>query len=80
MKLNIKRYAALLSCAALCVGAGCSSSFLDEEDSSTIAPETFFTDPEDAESAVRGTYENFRFHCDGAGIFSANFQLLDLYL
>lgn len=77
MKNTIKTYITSFCCAALFVSAGCSSSFLDEEDPSNIAPETFFTTPEDAESAVRGTYENFRFHGDGAGIFSANFQLLD---
>lgn len=77
MKLNIKRNIALFCSAVLFVGAGCSSSFLDEEDPSNIAPETFFRNPEDAESAVRGIYENFRFHGDGAGIFSANFQMLD---
>lgn len=77
MKTDIKRYIAFLSCAALFVSGGCSSAFLEEEDPTNIAPETFFTNPEDAESAVRGTYENFRFHSEGAGIFSANFQLLD---
>ncbi|HTF21542.1 MAG TPA: RagB/SusD family nutrient uptake outer membrane protein [Chryseolinea sp.] len=77
MKIHIKRYIIFLSCAAMFVGAGCSSTFLEEQDPSTIAPETFFTSPEDAEMAVRGTYENFRFHGDGAGIFSANFQMLD---
>lgn len=77
MKIHIKRYIAFLSCAVMFVGAGCSSSFLDEEDPSSIAPATFFTSPEDAQLAVNGVYENFRFHGDGAGIFSANFQLLD---
>lgn len=73
----MKRYVALLCFVALCLGTGCSSSFLEEVDATDIAPETFFTTPEDAESAVRGIYENFRFHGDGAGIFSANFQMLD---
>lgn len=77
MKITNKKYIALLCSAVLFVGAGCSSQFLEEEDPSNIAPETFFTTPADAETAVKGAYENFRFHGDGAGIFSANFQLLD---
>lgn len=77
MKIYNKRYLAILCCSVLFVAAGCSASFLEEEDPSNIAPETFFTIPEDAESAVRGIYENFRFHGDGAGIFSANFQMLE---
>lgn len=76
MTIHIKKTVALLCCAALVAGAGCSS-FLEEVDPSNIAPETFFTQPEDAETAVRGAYENFRFHGDGAGIFSANFQMID---
>jgi hypothetical protein len=77
MKTHIKKYIAFLSCAVMFVGVGCSSTFLEEEEPSNIAPSTFFKNPEDAQLAVNGTYENFRFHGDGAGIFSANFQLLD---
>lgn len=58
--------------------AGCSD-FLREEDPSNIAPATFFTVPEHAQAIVDGTYENLRFHGDGAGIFSANFQMLDAF-
>ena len=58
--------------------AGCSG-FLDEEDPSNIAPNTFFTVPEHAGAAVYGIYENLRFHSAGAGIFSANFQMLDAF-
>lgn len=53
------------------------SAFLEEEDPSNIAPGTFFTVPEHAEAAVYGIYENLRFHDDAAGIFSANFQMID---
>lgn len=57
-------------------GAGCTE-FLNEEDPSNIEPETFFSLPEDAEAAVHGIYENLRFHSEGTGIFSANFQMLE---
>lgn len=63
-------------CSALIVGTGCDD-FLKEEDPSNIAPGTFFTQPDHAEAAVYGIYENFRFLSDGAGIFVSNFQMLD---
>jgi hypothetical protein len=76
MKFSLKNINKLFLCGALVIGSGCSD-FLDEEDPSNIAPETFFAVPEDAEAAVHGIYENLRFHGDGTGIFSANFQMLD---
>jgi starch-binding outer membrane protein, SusD/RagB family len=63
-------------CLALLLSTGCSD-FLDEKDPSNIAPETFFTLSEHAEPVVNSIYENLRFFSGGAGIFSANFQLLD---
>lgn len=76
MKFTIKNISKLLLCGVFVMGTGCSD-FLKEEDPSNIAPETFFSVPEDAEAAVYGVYENLRFHGDGTGIFSANFQMLD---
>ena len=76
MKSSIKTINKILLCGALIIAAGCSD-FLDQEDPSNIAPETFFTVPEDADAAVYGIYENLRFHADGAGIFVSNFQMLD---
>jgi hypothetical protein len=76
MKLSIKNISKLLLSGAFVISAGCSD-FLKEEDPSNIAPETFFKVPQDAEAAVHGIYENLRFHGDGNGIFSANFQMLD---
>lgn len=76
MKLTIKNISHLFLTGLLVAISGCSD-FLKEEDPSNIAPETFFTVPEDAEVAVYGIYENLRFHGDGTGIFSANFQMLD---
>lgn len=78
MKSILKNTNRLLLSFSLIVAAGCSS-FLDEEDPSNIAPSTFFTVPEHAEAAVYGIYENLRFHGNGAGIFSANFQMLDAF-
>lgn len=61
---------------ALTIGSGCSD-FLEDQDPSSLSPDKFFTLPEHAEPAVNATYENLRFFSGGAGIFSANFQLLD---
>ncbi len=76
MKSITKNIFSLFLCGTVMVATGCSK-FLEEEDPSNIAPETFFTTPEDAQAAVIGIYENLRFHGDGTGLFSANFQMLD---
>ena len=76
MKSTIKKIGTLFLCSALIVGTGCDE-FLEEKDPSNIAPGTFFTQPDHAEAAVYGIYENFRFLSDGAGIFVSNFQMLD---
>jgi len=78
MKFNIKPIQKTLFVTALLVSGACSD-FLEEKDPSNIAPNTFFTEPEHAEVAVNGIYENLRFHGAGAGIFSANFQMLDAF-
>ncbi len=77
-RFNYKHTTHLLLAGSLWLAAGCSD-FLNEKDPSNIAPATFFTVPEHAQAAVDGTYENLRFHGDGAGIFSANFQMLDAF-
>lgn len=61
---------------ALILAAGCSD-FLEEEDPTNMTSDTFFTLPEHAEAIVNATYENLRFFSAGAGIFSANFQMID---
>jgi hypothetical protein len=76
MKLILKYISKTLLSGALIVGAGCSD-FLEEENPSALSPDTFFQTPGDAEAAINGIYENLRFHNEGAGIFSANFQMLD---
>jgi starch-binding outer membrane protein, SusD/RagB family len=75
--MRLKKYFLASVIAGLTVVlAGCST-FLDEEDPSNIAPETYFTLAEHAAPVVNATYENLRFFSGGAGIFSNNFQLLD---
>jgi starch-binding outer membrane protein, SusD/RagB family len=76
MKINIKNIRMFVLSWALIMAAGCSD-FLDEKDPTNMSPDTFFTLPEHAEPVVNATYENLRFFSAGAGIFSANFQLLD---
>jgi starch-binding outer membrane protein, SusD/RagB family len=76
MKFTSKTIKALFLSGACMLGAGCND-FLQEKDPSAIAPGTFFTEPEHAQAAALGLYENLRFHGDGAGIFSANFQMFD---
>lgn len=78
MKITLKNISKLFLGGMFVIGTGCSD-FLKEEDPSNIAPSTFFVVPEDAQAAVYGIYENLRFHGDGAGIFSANFQMLDAF-
>lgn len=53
------------------------SDFLSENDPSNLMPENFFTLPDHAEAAVAATYSGLRFYGDGAGIFSANWQMLE---
>lgn len=53
------------------------SSFLDEEDPSNLTPESFYTIPDHAEAALAAVYADTRFIGGGAGIFSANWQLLE---
>jgi len=76
MKFIIKSIQKITLLTALLTAAACSN-FLEEEDPSNISPDNFFTVPEHAQAAVDGIYENLRFHSEDAGIFSANFQLLD---
>lgn len=76
MKLLKLKYIALLLSGTLLLGAGCTK-FLEEQDPSNLSPDSYFTLPEHAEASVNAVYANLRFQSDGAGIFSANFQLLE---
>ena len=53
------------------------SDFLDEKDLSNLQPESFYTIPDHAEAALAATYADLRFYGNGAGIFSANWQMLE---
>lgn len=77
MKLKIiKNIGKLFVCISLLVGSGCNK-FLEEKDPSNLTPESFYTIPEHAEAAVAAIYDRTRFYGEGAGIFSANWQLLE---
>lgn len=76
-RINIKQLTKVLLCGAILVGPTSCSDFLDENDPSNLTPESFYTIPDHAEAAVAATYAGLRFHGDGAGIFSANWQMLE---
>lgn len=78
MKLyNLKNIGKLLLCGAILLGPTSCSDFLDETDPSNLTPESFYTIPDHAEAAVAATYSGLRFYGEGAGIFSANWQMLE---
>ncbi|SKC13626.1 RagB/SusD family nutrient uptake outer membrane protein [Dyadobacter psychrophilus] len=78
MKLyNLKNIGTALLFGAILLGPTSCSDFLDEQDPSNLTPESFYTIPDHAEAAVAATYAGLRFYGDGAGIFSANWQLLE---
>lgn len=78
MKLyNLKNVAKILLCGSILLGPTGCSDFLDEQDPSNLTPESFYTIPDHAEAAIAATYAGLRFYGDGAGIFSANWQMLE---
>nr|WP_215234281.1 RagB/SusD family nutrient uptake outer membrane protein [Dyadobacter sp. CECT 9623] len=77
MKLYNKNISKLLLCGAILLGPTSCSDFLDEQDPSNLQPDTFYTIPDHAEAAVAATYAEMRFYGQGAGIFSANWQMLE---
>jgi len=78
MKLyNLKNLGKLFLFSAVLFGPTGCSDFLDEEDPSNLTPESFYTLPDHAEAAINATYAGLRFYGEGAGIFSANWQLLE---
>ena len=78
MKLTILKRAGavVLMSAILIVPSGCSD-FLDEQAPSNLTPDNFYTIPDHAEAALAAVYTDLRLINDGAGIFSANWQLLE---
>ncbi|WP_316780942.1 RagB/SusD family nutrient uptake outer membrane protein [Pedobacter antarcticus] len=77
MRLNIKYTRTLILLAVIVLGGSCKK-FLDEQDPSNLTPDTYYTIPEHAEAAVAAAYAQTRFIGNGAGIFAANFSMLEL--
>ncbi|SFC19650.1 RagB/SusD family nutrient uptake outer membrane protein [Spirosoma endophyticum] len=67
---------ALLCGFALTSTVGCKE-FLEEKAPSNLTPDSFYTIPDQAESALASVYASLRFMGEGAGIFSSNWQLLE---
>jgi len=67
----------MLLCGAILLGPTSCSDFLDESNPSALQPDAFFTLPDHAQSVVNATYAGLRFYGEGAGIFSANWQMLE---
>jgi len=67
----------MLLCGAILLGPTSCSDFLDESNPSALQPDDFFTLPDHAQSVVNATYAGLRFYGEGAGIFSANWQMLE---
>ena len=61
----------------LVFGQSACSNFLTEKAPSNLTPESFYTIPDHAEAAIASVYADLRFIGNGAGIFSANWQLLE---
>lgn len=76
MKNYIKKTALSILIGGSLFMTGCSN-FLDESDPSNLSPDSYYTLPEHADAAVYAAYARARFIGSGAGIFSANFQMLD---
>jgi hypothetical protein len=53
------------------------SDFLDETDPSNLTPDSFYTTPKHAESAIAAVYDRARFIGGGSGIFSSVWQMLE---
>lgn len=77
MKLNIKYTGKILLIALVALGTGCKK-FLAEQDPSNLSPDTYYTLPEHAEAGVAAAYAQTRFIGNGAGIFVANFSMLEM--
>ena len=77
MKYNFKHISTLVLLAMMVFGTGCKK-FLDEQDPSNLSPDTYYTIPEHAEAALAAAYAQTRFIGSGAGIFVANFSMLEV--
>ena len=70
-------YPSILLLALLVTFSGCKK-FLAEKDPSNLEPDTYYTIPEHAEAAIAAAYSQTRFIGSGAGIFVANFSMLEV--
>ena len=77
MKYNFKHISTLVLLAMMVFGTGCKK-FLEEQDPSNLSPDTYYTIPEHAEAALAAAYAQTRFIGSGAGIFVANFSMLEV--
>lgn len=77
MKFNYKHITTVFLLATMVFGSGCKK-FLEETDPSNLTPETYYTIPEHAEAALAAAYAQTRFIGSGAGIFVANFSMLEV--
>ena len=77
MKFNYKHISTLVLFAMMVFGTGCKK-FLEETDPSNLTPDTYYTIPEHAEAALAAGYAQTRFIGNGAGIFVANFSMLEV--
>jgi hypothetical protein len=73
----VKTITKALLCGTVLLGpVGCSN-FLEETPPSNLTSDNFYTIPDHAESALASVYDATRYIGGGAGIFSANWQLLE---
>lgn len=70
-------YSSILLLVVLVTFSGCKK-FLAEKDPSNLEPDTYYTIPEHAEAAIAAAYSQTRFIGSGAGIFVANFSMLEV--
>ena len=77
MKYNFKYISTLVLLTMMVFGTGCKK-FLEEQDPSNLSPDTYYTIPEHAEAALAAAYAQTRFIGSGAGIFVANFSMLEV--
>ena len=76
MKQHIK-YSSIVILMTLVMLTGCKK-FLAEKDPSNLEPDSYYTIPEHAEAAIAAAYSQTRFIGSGAGIFVANFSMLEV--
>lgn len=74
---KLKNFAKAVIGAIVLFGPTSCSDFLEEQDPSNLTPASFYTIPDHAEAAIAATYAGLRFFGEGAGIFSANWQMLE---